>query len=976
MFKRQQGAQALREETMKKVMARSGLRNRVHVSGFAMVVAMGVGVAAAGGVEAQTVAKPKPAATSKADDKASDQGEVVIVTGVMAKTKARKANASYSVLTQDDMSKFTPISADDMLRDLPGTVVETNDGVARNEVFTRGMTAGTGSNTSGYFWVTILEDGLPVAINKFGGYQDGYFYRADINTDRVESVRGGSSATGVTTAIGATFNYLSGKIRPGASIQTRFGWEGEDSHLSWKQVDTYYGWLNKAGDFGFSVNGFLRTSNGQVNPGYNLNEGGQFKLNFFKSYQFAGGGTGRLTGTIKHLDDTNAELTSFQQPVYGYSPNPGDVAGFGRDVNLFLNGGQAQMPDYSDSGYHSLDPSKGYRYKQDAVWLKYDYDTGGRWNYSVVGRVQTNSIRGQSAKANSIVSLTNTAASRDIFGLNIDNLDRTPGYYEYYNAAGTLVAKVANNVASSHLGTDYRTGSACATTTSTTTASRCVVLNNLPNADLDMRGGLVTGSVSPYQTVSVPANGTSKDLVMTTRVEDSWRQSKDTLFNATANYRGDTISANFGVYYSHSNQQYYQWGAGQGVSAYADGQLQNLNVQYVTNAGTRYQLTNAGGWGGLGGGLFSTTFQYADITEFSPYFGVQWSPTQHWDFNYSIKQSHYKANTESHTFDTRNSGAASLTSGGLDGNPLTVYDNTYFVDNTAKDTWAHREVTITNWSASAGYNFTSRQKMYYRYTVAYQPATGIVQRYTTAATLVRPLGPTASMKGHEIAYSFDFGRVSGQVTGFYSDWGLNDYGTAIDVDNVSTYLLPSNFNRYFTRGVEAWVNWKITKDLVWNSSVTFNNSKNQAIYTWLNTGANGLGASDDVLRIDSGIMNRTPRWTLSNTLSYRYHDYRFNLRHRWMDRRKVATDPTDTRYLNAQDNLDASVQYTGLKNTRISLDVRNVMDSTYVSAYSSAFTGLTGGVQAYDIYNQLPDSLVLLKRNAPRSFWLTIKHDF
>jgi iron complex outermembrane receptor protein len=117
---------------------------------------------------------------------------------------------SFSVLNEDDMSKFTPISADDMLRDMPGVVVESNDGVARNEVFTRGMTIGTGANTSGYFWTTILEDGLPVVPFKFSGFQDGYFYRADISTSRVESVRGGSSATGVTTSVGSTFNYITG----------------------------------------------------------------------------------------------------------------------------------------------------------------------------------------------------------------------------------------------------------------------------------------------------------------------------------------------------------------------------------------------------------------------------------------------------------------------------------------------------------------------------------------------------------------------------------------------------------------------------------------------------------------------------------------------------------------------------------------------------------------------------------------------
>lgn len=967
---------------MKVSVAQFGRSKGARISHLAMFAALGVGLFSAGTSFAQADkpdAAQKTSEAKKAD--AKDDGAVVIVTGVMAKTKAKKANVSYSVLTEEDMSKFTPISADDMLRDLPGTIVETNDGVARNEVFTRGMAAGTGSNTSGYFWTTILEDGLPVVPFKFSGFQDGYFYRADISTSRVESVRGGSSATGVTSSVGATFNYIQGKIRPGASIQTRIGFEGEDLHLSWKQIDGYYGWLNKAGDFGYSVNGFYRKSNGQVNPGYDLNSGGQFKINLFKGYNTASGGSGKITATYKHLDDSNAELTAFNQPVYGNTNDPVDLPGIGRDVNFFLHGGEAMMPDYVDSGSHRIDPRKGFRYTQDAVTLKWEYDTGAHWNYSVTGRMQSNGYDGNGYKANAVVSLTASAAEREAFGLNINNLDRTPGYYEFYDSTNTLVAKVANNVNGSQLGVDYRTGAACPKVTSTTfsttagAASLCVVYNALPNRNLDMRGGTVVGSISPFPTATVPLTGGNQDLVMTTRIEDSHKQSRDTLVNAVANYTGDTITMNFGIYLAHGRQQYFQWGDGTGISAYADGQIQNLNVQYVTNTGTRYQLTNEGGWGAYGPSLFTTIFQYAAIQETSPYAGIAWSPNEHWDFNASVKRSMYTAKTDSYTFDTRNSGAASLTNGGLDGNPLTVYDNVYTVQTPAKNISVTRHSAVTDWSASVGYNFSPTQKLWYRYTTAYQPAAGVVQRYSTVAALSKPLGPTASMKGHEVGWDYKFGNIGGEVVWFYSDWGLNDYPTATDVDNVSTYLLPSNFNKYFTRGVEASAKWRITRNLRWDSSVTFNNSKNLAIYTWLNTGANGQGAADDVLRIDSGIMPRSPRWTVSNTLSYQYHDLGFNLRHRWMDKRKIATDPLDLRYLPAQDNLDASVMYTGFKDTRVSLDIRNVLNGTYVSATSSAFA-LPSGVQATDIYSQLPNSLYFIRRNSPRSVWLTMKHDF
>ncbi len=940
--------------------------------------AMSVAAAAQAQAPAKTTAEAAKPAPVTVETTAVDE---VIVTGVMVGTAAKKANVSFSVLNEDDMSKFTPISADDMLRDMPGVVVESNDGVARNEVFTRGMTIGTGANTSGYFWTTILEDGLPVVPFKFSGFQDGYFYRADISTSRVESVRGGSSATGVTTSVGATFNYITGKVKPGAVIQTRIGFEGEDLHLSWKQVDAAYGWVNDKGDFGVGLSGFYRKSSGQVDPGFDLNHGGQFKVNLYKDYDTANG-SGSFNLIYKHLDDTNAELTTFQQPTYGYQ-DPEEIPGFGRDVNLFMNGGQQTVPNYFKSGTHSLDPSDGYRYKQDALSLRWNHDIGERLTFTGAARIQKSTYRGQSYKPQGLASLGSAAATRERFGLNINNLDRTPGYYVFTNAAGQEVARVANNVAGSQLGTNYRTGVACPRVTATTfqTASLCIVGNTLPNRDIDMRGGLVTATIpsadGSYNSGTVPTGTSSQDLVLLTRAEDNYRESVDYMGNFTATYRGDTWSVNGGLYVSRSEQVNDNWANGLGVSAWADGQVQNLNVKYVTNGGTSYQLTDAGGWGSYGSGLFTTVSQRARIMELSPYAGFAWSPNKHWDFNASIKYQYFHARTYSETWDTRNSGAASLTNGGLDGDPLTVYDNVYMTKTASKMIGADKDLSLVDYSVAIGYNFTDKHKIYYRYTDAKQPSSGVVNRYSTAATLVRPLGPTAYIKGHEAAYTFGDRRFNGQITYFYQNFAVNDYPTAVDTDNVSTYLLPENFNRYFTRGVEAWAKWKVTRNLEWNPSVTFLNGKTTEAYVWLNTGANGLGASDDVLRIDAGILSRSPKWTLSNTVSYRYGDFRFNVRHRWMDVRKLNTNSLDHRYLPEQDNLDISVQYSGLKKTQVTLDVRNVLDKDYISAYDPMIsTNLPTNVQVYDVVAQLPESGYLIKRNAPRSVWLTVRKEF
>ncbi|WP_126420481.1 TonB-dependent receptor [Asticcacaulis excentricus] len=203
------------------------------------------------------------------------------------------------------------------------------------------------------------------------------------------------------------------------------------------------------------------------------------------------------------------------------------------------------------------------------------------------------------------------------------------------------------------------------------------------------------------------------------------------------------------------------------------------------------------------------------------------------------------------------------------------------------------------------------------------------------------------------------------------------YPTATDTDNVSAYLLPIHDQLYFTRGVEAWAKWNLNRNFDWMSSVTFANGKVIEEIQWRNIGANGQGAADDEFSLISGPIARSPRWVLSNTFNYRYKDFSFSARHRWMDERKVASNPLDTRYLPAQDNLDLAIQYTGIKDTRIALDIRNALDTTYVSRVDTMIGGTwPTNVVAYDIYNQLPDSATLVRRNAPRSFWLTIKHDF
>jgi iron complex outermembrane recepter protein len=919
--------------------------------------------------------------TRQAAVKKESDSQTVIVTGTVGRAEAKSANVSYSVLDAKDLGKFAPMSADDYLRDMPGVVVESNEGVARNESFTRGMSVGTGSPTTGNFWTAILEDGLPVLPTRYNNFQDSSFFRTDIATSRVESVRGGSAGTSLSSSSGAVFNFLSGAIQPGATIQTRFGVEGDDPHLSWKQVDGYYGWKNQAGDVRASVSGFYRTSTGQADPGYPLNLGGQVKARVTKNYAI-GDATGTIALTVKHMDDTNSWNGQFTQPVHGYL-NPEPAPGFYRSGNMFMKGGQHTVRTDLQDGpgstrYH--DPEKGANYKQDAVWLKWDHETGGRWSFNSALKAQNSkallqqgfygagpaSLWGTNVFQDAYIVNQGRAATATTAATDSANLNRLPGYYELYDLnTGAVRARIANNVGKSN-GVNYRTGAACPTGSANSPA-QCVTYTNLPNANFDLAGGLVNGIMVPPDTTT-----SNKDVVYITNSNFATRESKDLMLNFMANYAGDNFRLQAGLFAVQANQHMVTYFNGRGISAFANGEVANLGARFVTAQGT-YQLTDEGGWGRVGGGNVDglTPYLYSSRQrEFQPILGASWSPGK-WDINGS-----YKGNltlVKTHTIplvaSPQSYSANSRSYGGLDGNPLTWYDNQNYVMDKQVD--ATKRVYLKNYSASVGYNITPEDKVYYRHSLAGNNIIGIISRYQTQFNADnKPLFPQVDLKQDEVAYVFGSGALTGQLTAYRTEMLEWIQQTPLNVDG-STYVVEY-LNHYLTKGLEGWLKWRVTPKFNWSSSALFSKGKAIAVGSF---SAGSPGPEDDKLTTVGGIMARTPRWVLSNTWSYQLDDFAFNLRHRYMSVRKRSNDSKDLSYLPQQRNFDLSVQYAGIKNVRIQLEVRNLLDNKYISAYDTMLPTVTG-VTKSDIMTQLPNSGAWVAMNSPRSYWLTARYDF
>jgi outer membrane receptor protein involved in Fe transport len=108
----------------------------------------GVGLLVLGSTALAQTTTP-PSASHPGDD---NQGNVVVVTGVLRDTTSDKAAISVTTIDEDRMRAVAPVSAADLLSEIPGVVVTSDAGEARNTVYARGISNGTSAGTVGYYW--------------------------------------------------------------------------------------------------------------------------------------------------------------------------------------------------------------------------------------------------------------------------------------------------------------------------------------------------------------------------------------------------------------------------------------------------------------------------------------------------------------------------------------------------------------------------------------------------------------------------------------------------------------------------------------------------------------------------------------------------------------------------------------------------------------------------------------------------------
>ncbi len=321
---------------------------------------------------------------------AASQLDRVVVTGNTGLNRTvRNSSVAITVADRDDLDRKAPRSTAEAMELIPGMYVEASGGEMSNNYSVRGMSGGNQR------WVQLQEDGLPVFY--YPSWTADGLVKQEIGIDRLEAVRGGTSAILTTNGAGATVNFLTYRNKGAPEGAVRL----TTSDYGTKRIDLRY--AGGLGDGWFAgASGFYRRDDGIRNPEFTANFGGTLRVHLGKKIE-----GGEWSINAKLVDDHNTFYLPI--PVQGKdNPRslPGIDANYGTMIGLdsgvqnvrtsLVPGTFSQLNDSRD-GYHVKASAIGYSFEK-ALSKELTLRSKGRYTdsdvtASVVFSSSNNSLR-------------------------------------------------------------------------------------------------------------------------------------------------------------------------------------------------------------------------------------------------------------------------------------------------------------------------------------------------------------------------------------------------------------------------------------------------------------------------------------------------------------------------------------------------------------------------------------------------------
>lgn len=856
----------------------------------------------------------------------SRQVDEVVVTGVFDKRERMDASIAISTVSGAQVALQVPVSATDLLKNVPGVFVNSTSGEIRNSVYSRGISANSTSGL-GYYYVSMQEDGLPVTNATFTDYGPDYFLRADATLGRLEAVRGGSAAITGPNAPGGIFNYVSktGGQTFGGEVRTKFGLEG-DSNPFYRLDANVGGKLNKKGDLTFNAGGFYRYSNGFRYFGYPLNKGGQGKFNIVKTY-----GKGTLKVYAKYLNDRNGffdalPATGFNKPSIASGLSNTDTFSPGKTVKF-------DFPLNSPNDIRRWDPADLVHSRERAVGLDWQHDLGSGWSFQNNVKYSSKSRDYNATLLISPVSLT------DIYP------------YFFTGGLGTF---------GTYTFKDALTGQTRATIAQTP----------------KIVGGQFAGfNFTPVGTGDLPGQNIQANSVLFTPLTHNELEVREVMDQGSVTKKfSDNFSVTAGTYLGVTDIDYIGGTAGGTLSTIED-QPHQLVMSAVGFDGKTYQFTNpqgvAGTGGFQGGGFNSNKYRQRQASGFA---AITWvvAPKLTFDGGLRYDNVHIKG---TNLIAIPNPEAAVAGYGGLDGDPLTRYDNTFGV---AGETPLQLDRTVETFSYSGAFNYRWKPELalYVRYSDGRKaPDLGIFIGATTPFNAANLVVKAQRVQQLEAGVKVQREKYNVFATPFYSLLsGVPIYTVTQNADNT-IYNTPTIYNSLETFGLELESNYSFTDHFSFRFAGTLQRAIAKTARSW-NVGA--PGPQDDVIVSNSGNRSvNTPNVMFNIGPNYTTDKFSLFGNYRYLSNR--AANTANTFYLKGFGQFDAGFGYNLTKALALQGNVTNLFNTLGVMGWAApggfpASLDNEGFTKAKREAN--PDAAYTVYSVAPRAYYLTATYKF
>lgn len=848
----------------------------------------------------------------------------VVVTGVFDKRTRMESSVAISTLNTKQIDRIAVGSAADLLKNIPGVFVNSSLGEIRNTVYSRGVSVGSNDGASGYYYVSMQEDGLPVTNATYGNYGPDYFLRTDATLGKLEAVRGGTASILGNNAPGGIFNYVSktGGQTFAGEVRAKVGLEGNGKHPFYRTDANFGGPLSKDKTITYNIGGFYRQSDGARYPGYPMNNGGQIKANIVKTYK-----TGSIKLYAKVLNDHNAWFEFL--PTIGFTA-PQLPAGVEQTNSVLI---PSVVSDFTvnDTGVKKhYDSRDKIHSKDNAIGLNWEQTFGEGWTID-------NKIRYSSKHAT-----WNTTAVAYPFAA--DGL-------VFYAIPGLLGQFGTYNFLDQSTGTQF---------------GKILQAPNIINGNFAGFNFIDQGS-------NFPGAAIQKNSLFFNPCFFMENNMKELIDQFTISKKLKNMSFTAGMFYANSSlNRLNSTGAGIAFTQMTSPYPTLTKITLNGFDGKTYQVTNPDGVIGGAGSSAPVNIQDAMQNQTALFFGHNWSVNSKINFDWGLRY-------ENVGYNGTNQVASSVasTTGGFDGNPLTLYDNT---SGKITATYAYKDKKVSTFSFSAGlnYKYSDNQAVYARFSQGSKaPDLDIFINVNTAFGAAN-LNPIAQkVQQVEIGYKLKSGNTNLFVTPFFSILSNVPQQTVGQetADLSSIYALPVLYNKITTKGIEIEANHNFTKEFSVRAVATFQQSTATVFQTWI-TGANGK-ADDKIQDFSGNETDNNARTIFRLSPSYNKGKFYSSLDFSYMGKR--AANVPNAFSLPAFNQTNLNLGYNISQKLQLQANINNLFNQNGIMGWSApggfpAALDRQGFTKARLEAN--PNAVYSTLSLPPRAYFLTVSYKF